>query len=131
MGTLGGANSASNFAKKGNTEDVPGAAETAEKDPLGEDFCEFGTGHICRGSDWRDGDMDALPTIGGDSGFALGNNDRGQIVGVAETSTQDPSCQAPQVLDFEAVIWEPRNEQPIQRLQGTPQRQIVLDNRQG
>lgn len=109
FGTLGGPSSDSAFPKKGNTKDVPGLSETSTKDPLGEDFCYFGTGYTCRGTDWRDGDLDSLPTLGGNNSIAIGNNDRGQIVGVSETATKDPNCIAPQVLDFEAVLWEARS----------------------
>lgn len=109
FGTLGGPSSDSAFPKKGDTDDVPGLSETSRKDPLGEDFCFFGTGYTCRGTDWHDGDLDALPLLGGDNSIAIGNNDRGEIVGVSETKTKDPKCVAPQVLDFEAVIWEPQS----------------------
>jgi hypothetical protein len=35
--------------------------------------------------------MTALPNLGGNQGAAYGVNNRGQIVGVAETSTRDPN----------------------------------------
>jgi probable HAF family extracellular repeat protein len=50
----------------------------------------------------------ALPTLGGNNGQAVGVNNRGQIVRFAETAIQDPLCIAPQVLDVDAVMWEPR-----------------------
>ena len=60
--------------------------------------------------------MTALPTLGGNNGFAFGGvNNRGQIAGFAENSAQDPACPSPQVLDFEAVVWGPRSGQ-IQEL---------------
>jgi probable HAF family extracellular repeat protein len=108
LGTLGGPNSDAITPNKGNTGDVPGIAES-KKDPLHEDFCFFGTGYACRGSDWRDGVMTALPTLGGNNAAALGSNDRGEIVGTAETDHRDSTCVAPQKLDFEAVVWEPRS----------------------
>jgi probable HAF family extracellular repeat protein len=49
--------------------------------------------------------MTALPTLGGNNSWATGINHRGQIAGFAETSTQDASCVAPQVFDYEAVVW--------------------------
>ena len=52
--------------------------------------------------------MQALPTLGGINGYAAGVNDRGQVVGWAETPVHDPTCSAPQVLQFRAVLWEPR-----------------------
>jgi probable HAF family extracellular repeat protein len=51
--------------------------------------------------------MRALPTLGGDHGFAAGVNNRGQIVGWAETAVRDSTCNAPQKLGFKAVLWEP------------------------
>ena len=65
-------------------------------------------GLICVGFLWRHGAMNALPTLGGNSAQAMGVNNRGQVVGLAENSTQDPICVPPQVLDIEAVIWGPR-----------------------
>jgi probable HAF family extracellular repeat protein len=50
--------------------------------------------------------MEALPTLGGANGYAAGNNHHGQTVGWAENKTLDPTCVAPQVLQFEAVTWE-------------------------
>jgi probable HAF family extracellular repeat protein len=52
--------------------------------------------------------MKALPTLGGFQGFATEINDRGQIVGWAETPVHDPTCNTPQVLQFRAVLWEPK-----------------------
>jgi len=49
--------------------------------------------------------MDPLGTIGGNNSAALGANNRGLVVGVAEYSTQDPNCIPPQVLDYKAVVW--------------------------
>jgi uncharacterized membrane protein len=51
-------------------------------------------GLICVGFLWRHGAMNALPTLGGNSAQAMGVNNRGQVVGLAENST--------------AVIWGPR-----------------------
>jgi probable HAF family extracellular repeat protein len=56
---------------------------------------------------WDDGVLSALPTLGGLQGFATGVNDRGQVVGWAETPVHDPTCTLPQVLQFRAVLWEP------------------------
>jgi probable HAF family extracellular repeat protein len=52
--------------------------------------------------------MTALPTLGGNNSQAFGVNNRGQVVGIAETATQNPTCIPPQVLDVKAVIWGPK-----------------------
>src|SRR5207247_5814817 len=52
--------------------------------------------------------MQALPTLGGNQGFATGVNSRDQVVGWAETTVHDPTCNSPQVLQFRAVLWQPQ-----------------------
>jgi probable HAF family extracellular repeat protein len=52
--------------------------------------------------------MTPLPTLGGNNGYATAVNSRGQVVGWAETPVHDPTCDAPQVLQFRAVVWEPK-----------------------
>ena len=113
LGTLGGPNSVVQWPGISNNGIVAGIAETAELDTLGEEwscsaFFPSVTGHICRGFVWDRGVMTALPTLGGDNGFATGVNNSGQVVGWAETRVHDPTCNAPQVLQFRAVLWEPR-----------------------
>lgn len=68
---------------------------------------------------WQNGVLTALPTLGGYNAYPGGSNNWGQIVGAAETSTQDLACTAPQVLDYEAVIWGP-NPGQIQALPPFP-----------
>jgi probable HAF family extracellular repeat protein len=115
LGTLGGVNSEEQWPVKDNRGLIVGSAETSAMDPFTEDFCGFGansgvppTGLICLGFLWQDGVMTALPTLGGNNAQALGVNNRGQMVGLAETSIQDANCAAPQVFDIEAVIWGPQ-----------------------
>jgi probable HAF family extracellular repeat protein len=114
LGTLGGPNSSVAWPVKNNRGVVAGIAETAELNPLGEAwscsafFPGDPTGHICRGFVWESGKMRALPTLGGYNGFATGANQRGQVVGWAENTVHDPTCNPPQVLQFRAVIWGPR-----------------------
>ena len=122
LGTLGGPSSRVVGGVKNNHGLVAGGSETANPDPLGETVCTTfvfgfsGQPLICLGFVWQDGVMTALPTLGGNNGFALGGvNNRGQIAGFAENSAQDPACPSPQVLDFEAVVWGPRSGQ-IQEL---------------
>ena len=116
LGTLGGLNS---FAGPVNEEGlVAGSAQTAIVDPLGENWgllFSCSSGGACEGYEdlvrafrWQNGMMTPLATLGSNNasvGFYSGANSRGQIVGFAETSTQDPKCAPPQVFDWEAVVW--------------------------
>lgn len=117
LGTLGGPNSIAYWLNNRNEATI--TSDTSTNDPLGEDFCGFGTHLICLGALWNDGTMTALPTLGGNNSVAFTLNDRGQIVGAAENKAQDSSCPAPQVLDFEAVIWGPKPSK-IRRLRPLP-----------
>lgn len=112
LGTLGGPNSAVAWPNHNDRGEVVGIAETAALNPLGEAWsCGLAvfptvTGHVCLGFVWRDGKMEPLPTLGGYDGFATGINNHGQIVGWAENTIHDPTCNANnQVLQFEAVMW--------------------------
>src|SRR5215472_13141093 len=115
LGTLGGVNSQEQWPVKDNRGLIVGDTEMAVADPFNEDFCGFDsnggvpqTGLVCVGFLWQDGIMTALPTLGGNNAQALGINNRGKAVGMAEQSTQDPNCIPPQVLDIQAVIWGPK-----------------------
>ena len=95
-----------------NRDEVVGFSDTLTLDPNAENFCALFGGDLpspytCVPFVWRDGVMSAPPTLGGNNGDASGINNRGQVVGVAETNTTDPTCPPPQVFDFEAVIWGP------------------------
>lgn len=115
LGTLGGDNSNVDFPVKNDDGLIVGFAQTSEPDPLGENFCTFsctpsggscnGANLLCRGFRWRGGLMEPLGTRGGSNSAATGANDRGLVVGIAENETQDPNCVAPQILDYEAVVW--------------------------
>ena len=114
LGTLGGPNSAVLWPGLNNQGMIAGIAETADLDPLNEEwsctaFLPSVTGHICRGFFWQSGTMTPLPTLGGYQGFATGVNSRGQVVGWAETPVHDPTCNLPQKLQFRAVLWQPLN----------------------
>jgi probable HAF family extracellular repeat protein len=92
---------------------ISGIVEVPGADPFDEDwacsvFMPKTPGHVCRGFVWEDGDMRALPTLGGTHGFATGTNNRRQTVGWAETTFEDPSCnRTSQFLQFHAVVWGP------------------------
>jgi probable HAF family extracellular repeat protein len=119
LGTLGGFNSNVPFPVKNDDGLIAAQGQTSAIDPLRENF--FGpftcdqNGDPCQGGDlinlgfvWQNGVITALPTLGGNNGVATGANNSSQVVGFAENSTQDPSCVPPQVLDWEAVIWGPK-----------------------
>lgn len=118
LGTLGGANSAVIFPVKNNYGLIAGVAETGQLDPNGESwscsaFFPSVTHHTCLGVVWEWGHTRALPTLGGNNGFAAGINDRAQVVGWAETAMRDPSCDpaSGQVLQFLPVVWGPGKDQ--------------------
>jgi probable HAF family extracellular repeat protein len=114
LGTLGGPNS-----EAGGPNAFGEAAlisETADQDPLGEDFCGFGTHNQCLASIWLAGRQKALPTLpGGNNAQSYGVNDLGEVVGFSENGTYD-TCLPTIALDFtttsqyfqfEGVKWEP------------------------
>lgn len=122
LSTLGGPDSFVNTPVKNENGKIAGFSETSSPDPLGEAFCAgltffgFQDGVTCLGFLWQDGVMAALPPLdGGNNSQAYGVNNRGQVVGFAENGNQDATCTPPQVLQFEAVIWEPKKGQ-IQQL---------------
>jgi probable HAF family extracellular repeat protein len=107
LGTLGGPNSAIFQYNHGTPGHFVGWSETYGTDPYDENYCGFGTSHICRGFSWQDGKMTSLPTLGGNNDQTNDLNKRGQIAGDSETSTKDSSCNPPLVFDFRGVIWQP------------------------
>lgn len=122
LGTLGGPNSSVTWPVKNNSGLIAGIAQTAAPDPLGERWsCSAffpgpnKAGYICLGFAWDGGALRALPTLGGNNGFATGANNRRQVVGWAENTVHDPTCVPPQVLQFRPVIWAPGTDQ-IQEL---------------
>jgi uncharacterized membrane protein len=94
LGTLGGPNSFAAW-RPGERGAVGGSTETSTPDPNGEDFCFFGTNLICLPFVWRNGVITPLPTLGGNNGNGNGMNSRGQVAGVAENTTPDPTCLPP------------------------------------
>ena len=68
LGTLGGPNSAVGWPNKNDRGQIVGITETADMNPLGEDWsCALAnfptiTNHVCYGFLWEDGVMSALPT---------------------------------------------------------------------
>jgi probable HAF family extracellular repeat protein len=118
LGTLGGLSSTVPWPGLNEDGMVVGVSQTSAVDPLDEDWsCELGgflpetTNRICRGFVWQNGVMRELPTLGGNHGFAAGVNNKGLVVGWAETPVHDPTCSSSsnQVLQFRAVVWDPKN----------------------
>ena len=139
LGTLGGPNSAVAWPNHNNQGAIAGIAETAAMDQYGEDwscsaFFPFPpTHHVCYGFVWSWGQKIPMPTLGGDNSYAAGMNNRGQVVGWAETAVHDSTCVLPQVLQFEGVIWTPGNNQlqVLPPLGGDPDSAATEINDQG
>ena len=118
LGTLGGPNSNVTWSVKSDSGIVAGISQTSTPDPLGEAWSSAafypgatGTGFINLGFVWENGVMRALPTLGGNNGFATGANSRGQVVGWAENAVHDPTCVPPQQLQFRPVVYGPKGNQ--------------------
>jgi len=116
LGTLGGPSSTVPWPGLNDAGLVVGISHTDRPDPLHEDWsCDLGgflpetTDLICSGFVWENGVMRELPTLGGHHSFAAGVNNRGEIVGWAETDVHDSTCTDAQVLGFRAVVWEPKH----------------------
>src|SRR5262249_18504003 len=114
LGTLGNPDSGNSWTNWGGINDrgeAVGMSETSVPDPNGEDICGFGTKLTCLPFLWRDGHMSALPTVGGNNGQASAINNRGEVVGYAETAHTDPTCPpTPTILP---VLWEKGQAQPL------------------
>ena len=110
LGTLGGPNSDVQEYNHGTRGQFVGLSEVSQTDPYAENYCGFGTSHICLGFSWQNGKMTSLPTLGGNNSGANDVNNLGQIVGEAETSIKDPSCTPPLVFDSYGVIWKPNGK---------------------
>ncbi len=116
LGTLGGPNSSVGFPAKNNNGLLVGFSQTIDSDPLREGWNYYcgpsGSKPLCLGKNlvtlgfvWQNGTITRLATLGGNISEAFGINNSAQVVGVAETSVQDPTCVRPQVLDYLGVIW--------------------------
>lgn len=113
LGTLpGGSHSMVQWPGINNSGVIVGISRTGDAAPYGEAWsCSAflpGKGKICLPFIWDNGVMAALPTLGGPNGFAAGVNSRVEVVGWAENTVFDGSCNTPQVLQFRGVLWEPR-----------------------
>jgi probable HAF family extracellular repeat protein len=114
LGTLGGPNSNVPWPVKNSNGLIAGIAQTTTPQPRNEtwscrSFFAFPTraAATCLGVVWEEGKIRALPTFGGDNGFATGANNQRQVVGWAENKVEDSSCVLPQVYQFRAALWGP------------------------
>jgi len=132
LGTLGGKNSWTNYGGINDRGEAVGLAETSVPDPDGEDFCAFGTHLTCRPFLWQFFHMSALPTLGGNNGQASAINNRGQIVGISETTVQDSGC-APSKPGkiISPVLWEKGEVRPLPTVDGDPDGFVQGLNDQG
>jgi probable HAF family extracellular repeat protein len=121
LGTLGGKNSWTNYGGINDRGEAVGLAETSVPDPDGEDMCGFGTKLTCRPFLWRDGHIMALPTLGGNNGQASAINNRGQIVGISETTVQDSGCPPSKPGHIVSpVLWERGGIRALPTVDGDP-----------
>jgi probable HAF family extracellular repeat protein len=119
LGTLGGPNSKILLGKPNEKGEVAGYAETSKPDPLGEDFCGYGTHLSCLPFIWQKGMMTSLPTLGGNNGGANDVNNDGQVVGLAENTTLDSTCSN-SAYQMEPVIWDNGVPQQLLTVSGDP-----------
>jgi len=130
LDTLGGLNSRANSL---NVEDeVAGVSDISAPDPLGEDFCGFGTNLICLPFVWKNGAMVPLPTLGGSNAQALAINSRGQVAGVSETDTLDATCESgSEFPQLEPVLWERGEIHRLPTIAGDPDGSVHAINDDG
>ncbi|MGH9382201.1 MAG: hypothetical protein ACRD2Z_16560 [Thermoanaerobaculia bacterium] len=138
LGTLGGPNSAVVFNVNSDRGMIVGIAETEEMDPNNEAFScsaffpgiypENRTGHACRGFVWNLGRKRELPTLGGVHGFAASANNRGRVVGWAQTTLEDDSCVAPTIHQFLGVVWNARTGEIEEVLDPLPGDTVTTGN---
>jgi probable HAF family extracellular repeat protein len=131
--TLGGKNSWTNYGGINDRGEAVGMAETSVPDPNGEDMCAFGTKKTCRPFLWREGHMMALPTLGGNNGQAAAVNNRGQIVGISETTVPDSGCPPSKQpgTTILPVMWEKGEVRALPTLPGEPDGFVQGLNDQG
>jgi probable HAF family extracellular repeat protein len=133
--TLGGPNNWDNpFGGEINDRgDAVGYSETDVLDPNGEDVCGFGTHLTCSAFLWRNGQMSALPTLGGNNGQASAMNNRGQITGFAENGIVDSSCPSNTTNNRIAlpVLWEDGKARALPTVGSDPDGEANAINDQG
>ena len=130
--TLGGKNSWTNYGGINDRGEAVGLSETSVPDPDGEDFCAFGTKLTCRPFLWRHGHIMALPTLGGNNGQASAINNRGQIVGISETTVPDSGCPSSKPGKIiSPALWEKGEVRSLPTVAGDPDGFVQGINDQG
>jgi probable HAF family extracellular repeat protein len=129
LGTLGGLNTWMNWGEINDPGQIVGYSETSVQDANGEDVCGFGTHLTCRGFLWQFGRMSALPTLGGNNGQASGINNRGEIAGFAETTTEDSGCP-PHRIQL-PVLWKDGKPRPLPTVDNDPDGEALWINDKG
>jgi len=122
LGTLGGPNADAGY-RPSDGGNVGGASENGTVDPYAENFCGYGTDLICLPIVWWNDikEMTPLPTLGGNNGWAAGINDQNEVAGVAENTTEEPSCSGTsQVFQFKPVIWAEGRVHQLPTFPGDP-----------
>jgi probable HAF family extracellular repeat protein len=109
---LGGTNSSVAWSGKNNSGLVVGITQTSQLQARTDGWsCRIffpgpdNAKYTCVGFVWEGGRMTALPTLGGDNGFATSANNQRQVVGWAETTIPDTTCTDPSQPGFRAVLW--------------------------
>ncbi len=140
LGTLGGPNSSVAWESvKNNQGMIVGASDTSIAQPRGEVFSCVAAGFLpssgntCQAFLWQDGHISALPTLGGDNAFGTGINNKGQAIGWAETSYEDPTCNLPQVLQFLPFVYDVKTKKitALQTYPGDPDGTVDTINEKG
>lgn len=123
LDTLGGTNSTVAWTGLKNSGLIVGIAQTDQLQSRRDGWsCRiFFPGpdalkYTCLGVVWEFGKKEprALPTLGGDNGFATSANIRQQVVGWAETTMTDSTCVHPEDVQFKAVLWDLARNQTVE-----------------
>lgn len=130
LGTLENWGVSTTFANPNQKGDVSGMANLTISDPNGEDFCFFSDQLECVGFLWQEGALATLPTLGGNNSLAYMLNDLDHVAGVAENTTQDPTC-TPYNLEAKPVVWHNAAVQELPTIAGDPDGFAYGINNQG